>query len=363
MQIFNIIKLKTIILLIFFCFLGKILFSQEQSAVKNIYIELNLKGNENYRAKAVKESYKIALARYFAWITIKNFSDISILVNSIQTKDYISGYSIESEKYKKDKYSALITVNFDKKKVEELLQSKGIKYFLKKGPKTLIIPIIKFESRLVLWDDPNPWFDIWLRRPLDSNLNLFILPSGEADDLITLSAEDALNLKYYKIKKLSNKYNTNQVYILLVDVESYNKGYNNSITAYDGFTKENIFELINQKIKKEDLNKNLYNLANTFANYLDDLWVKKNLEKISSKTSITIEVQYKKYRQWIDIKKYLKNSEKIISFNIIKMSNKKALIKLNILSLDALMKDLKNTKYLVNQNKNNLFITIKDETS
>ena len=43
---------------------------------------------------------------------------------------------------------------------------------------------MNFNDRLILWDDPNPWFEAWLSRPLDSNLNQFILPSGEVDDLI-----------------------------------------------------------------------------------------------------------------------------------------------------------------------------------
>ena len=148
------------------------------------------------------------------WITLKETSDIISLVDLLEARDYVSGYSIENEKYKKEKYSALITVTFEKNKLERFLENKNIEFFSKKGPKTLIIPIINFEKRLILWDDPNPWFDVWLRRPLDSTLNLFTLPTGEADDLITLSAQDAINLKYFKIKKLSNRIKRRNIYWL-----------------------------------------------------------------------------------------------------------------------------------------------------
>ena len=203
MKTFNIIKLENIVLIFLICFFANISFCTNQAVVKNIYIELEIKENIDHRTNAVEASYKIALSRYLKWITLKETPDIINLLELLEARDYVSGYSIENEKYKREKYSALITVTIEKNKLEKFLEKQNIEYFSKKGPKTLIIPIIKFEQRLILWDDPNPWFDVWLRRPLDSNLNLFTLPAGEADDLITLSAQDAINLKYFKIKKIS----------------------------------------------------------------------------------------------------------------------------------------------------------------
>lgn len=355
MQTFN-IKLKFFLLALFVFQFTSLVFSKDQNIVKNIYIELDLKDNKNYRTKAIDYSYTIALARYLKWITLKESTEISSLISSINPKDYISGYSIENEKYKKDKYSALITVNFEQSKLEKFLTSKGIKYFSKRGPATLIIPVIKFENRMVLWDDPNPWFDIWLRRPLDSNLNLFILPSGEADDLITLSASDAFNLEYFKIKRLSNKYNATQACVLLINVKSYNKKYTYNLTVYDGLTQQLIFSTDEKQVTRYEFVKSLYETSNTFSDYFDNLWVEKNLENIKLETIVMVEVEYENYRQWIGTKKYLTNNEKVSSLNILSMSNNKALIKLNIISLDSLFDDLRQNNYLVKQNENSFSI-------
>ena len=335
-------------------------FSANQAVVKNIYIELELKENADHRTMAIEASYKIALSRYLKWITLKETSDIINLVDLLEARDYVSGYSIENEKYKREKYSALITVTFEKNKLEKFLDSKDIDFFSKKGPKSLIIPIINFENRLVLWDDPNPWFDVWLRRPLDSNLNLFTLPAGEADDLITLSAQDAIDLKYFKIKKLANKYDAVQAYILLVNVKSKNEKLNLSIEVYDGFSQQVIFssDIENTEIYNLDYYLNI--LADTFADYFDDLWVKENLDNINSETKILAEISYKKYNEWIKIKKYLINNEKIIKYNLLTISNKSALIELNILSIDDLVEDLERNRFKIFKKENNLFIS-KDE--
>ena len=361
MKTFNIIKFENIFLIFLICFFVNISFSANQAVVKNIYIELELKENVDHRTIAIEASYKIALSRYLKWITLKETSDIINLVDLLEARDYVSGYSIENEKYKKEKYSALITVTFEKNKLEKFLENKNIEFFSKKGPKTLIIPIINFEQRLILWDDPNPWFDVWLRRPLDSNLNLFTLPTGEADDLITLSAQDAINLKYFKIKKLANKYEAEQAYILLVNVESKNEKLNLSIEVYDGFTQEVIFSSDIENIEINNFDYNLNVLADTFADYFDDLWVKENLDNINSETKVLAEISYKKYNEWIKIKNFLINNEKILKYNILIISNKNALIELNILSIDDFVEDLIKNKFKIYKKENNLFIS-KDES-
>ena len=357
MKTFNIIKLENIFLIFLICFFVNISFSANQAVVKNIYIELDLKENVDHRAIAIETSYKLALSRYLKWITLKETQGIIDLVDLLEARDYVSGYSIENEKYKKEKYSALITVTFEKDKLEKFLENKNIEFFSKKGPKTLIIPIINFEQRLILWDDPNPWFDVWLRRPLDSNLNLFTLPTGEVDDLITLSAEDAINLKYFKIKKLANKYEAEQAYILLVNVESQNEKINLSVEAYDGFSQEVIFSSDIENIKINNFNYNLNVFADTFADYIDDLWVKENLDKFNYETKVLAKVSYKKYSEWIKIKNFLINNEKVLKYNILIISNNNATIELNILSIDNFVEDLIKNKFKIVKKENKIFIS------
>ena len=357
MKTFNIIKLENIFLIFLICFFVNISFSANQAVVKNIHIELDLKDNVDHRTIAIETSYKIALSRYLKWITLKESPDIIDLVDLLEARDYVSGYSIENEKYKKEKYSALITVTFEKNKLEKFLENKNIEFFSKKGPKTLIIPIINFEQRLILWDDPNPWFDVWLRRPLDSNLNLFTLPTGEVDDLITLSAQDAINLKYFKIKKLANKYEAEQAYILLVNVESQNEKINLSIEVYNGFSQEVIFSSNLENIKINNFDYHLNAFADTFADYIDDLWVKENLDSINSETKVLAKISYKKYSEWIKIKNFLINNEKVLKYNILIISNNNATIELNILSIDNFVEDLIKNKFKIDKKENNLFIS------
>ncbi len=357
MKIINITYLiKLLIFILFNVFFSSFILASELNMVKDIYIELNFKNNQDYRKKALESSYEIAFRRYLNWITLENKADIEKIVADLVPKDYVLGYSIESEKFKKEKYSALISINFEKEKIEKLLISKNIKFYNKKGPKTLIIPLLNFDKRMVLWDDPNPWFEAWIRRPLDSNLTNFILPSGEVEDLITLNAEDANNLKYYKIKKLATRYEAVDALVLKIDLVLENNEYNYYLKAYDGLSQEEISISELNYIQTKNINAGLYNLSNEFANFYDDMWVKKNLAKIEAQSNKLLELRYDKFGQWLKIKEYLTNNDKVISFSILNLSNKKATINVNLISESLFLDDLSKNSYNVNKKSDNLLI-------
>ena len=70
----------------------------------------------------MQQSYNIGLKRYLDWVTVSSQDSIRSLLESIDPSNLVTSYSIESESFSAEKYSALITVNFDIKKVEKLLK-------------------------------------------------------------------------------------------------------------------------------------------------------------------------------------------------------------------------------------------------
>ena len=361
MQTINITNLKKLLALISFCvFFSCNATSIDKYAVKDIYIELNLNKNEEYRKKALEIAYKDGLLRYLNWITLEQKEEIVKIIDTISIKDFVSGYSIDSEKFKKNKYSALISVNFEKKKVIDLLDNKSIKYIFQAGPKTLVIPLMNFENRLILWDDPNPWFEAWLSRPLDPNLNKFLLPTGEVDDLITLSALEAKNLEYYKLKNISVKYDAKKILVIIVNVDKREDYYTLGLKVFDGLEQEEVSLEGFSFLSSNDLNKDLLKLANEFSNYYDDLWVKKNIDKINYRSRWLVEVRYNKFSEWIKIKNILLNSDKVTKLVISSLSNKRAFVDINVVSEELFLKELNEANYKIEKYDNILKIIYKN---
>ena len=106
---------------------------------------------------------------------------------------------------------------------------------------------------------------------------------------------------------------------------------------------------------------NLNVLADSFADYYDDLWVKENLNNINSEKKVLAKISYNRYNEWIQIKKFLINNERILRYNILIISNKNATVELNILSIDDFVEDLEKNSFKIVKKENNLFIS-KDES-
>lgn len=325
----------------------------EKSSVENIFIEFNFNKNLPSRKKALDISYQIAIKRYLEWVTILKNDEIESLLDKINTNLFITGYSIENEKFTKTKYSALITVNLDLSKIKNYFKNNNIAFFLEEGPKTLIIPVIKYKNRSILWDDPNPWFEAWMKRPLDANLTDFLLPTGEVEDLITLSAKDAEDFVNYKIKNMSTKYSAEEVLILQLEVEQTQGFYNLQLLAYQGLKEEKmLLEDFSYK-KEKNLEKSILNLANAFAKKYDDLWVEDNIKRLELESYALVRLNYNSLSDWIKIKRSLLNSQNLSSLEIRSMTNSSAIVFIKFLSKEKLVYDLE---------ENNIYIDEKGET-
>ena len=163
----------------------------------------------------------------------------------------VTSYSIESESFSAEKYSALITVNFDIKKIEKLLRKKNIKYYAGNGPEILVLPLMSYNKQLILWDDPNPWYQSWIERPIDGNLTNFVIPDGDLEDLIIINAEDTRNLNFQKIKNISIKYGVKKSLVPFLKIDEVDGKISYLLRCFDGLSKKTI----NIEIVKESENK------------------------------------------------------------------------------------------------------------
>ena len=251
-----------------------------KSTVKGIFIEFQLKKDQDNRMHALQKSYLIGLERYLDWITVSSKNSIKELLKNVNPSDLVASYSIESESFSSKKYSALITVNFNMNKIESFLKEKNIKYYAGDGPRVLVLPLMSYNGHLILWDDPNPWFQGWIERPLDGNLTNFIIPEGDLQDLIIINAEDARNLNFKKIKNISQKYEVKSVLVPFLKISEINGKISYEIRCFDGLNKEEINLEIVKEADSESFNIFVFDILNSFTSLYDDYWVYDNLLKI-----------------------------------------------------------------------------------
>ena len=117
-----------------------------------------------------------------------------------------------------------------------------------------------------------------------------------------------------------------QAYVLLVNVESIMKNQFKYRSLW-WLSQEVIFSSDIENIKFLILTITL-NVCRYFCWLFWWFVGKENLDNIIHETKVLAEISYKKYNEWIKIKKFLINNEKILKYNILIISNNNATIEL-----------------------------------
>lgn len=98
--------------------------------------------------------------------------------------------AIESEKRSSVRYLATLSVRFKPEAVRRFLGGSEVPYTETRRQPAVVLPV-HIGDEAVLWDDPNPWREVWARRR-DDGLAPLIVPLGELQDVLTVTAEQAL---------------------------------------------------------------------------------------------------------------------------------------------------------------------------
>lgn len=344
--------LNIIIYLLFFNIIQTYSNDTVKSTVKGIFIEFELKKNQENRKNALQQSYLIGLERYLDWVTVSSKSSIGKLLKSINPSNFVTSYSIESESFSAEKYSALITVNFDFKKIEKLLKEKNIKYYAGNGPETLILPLMSYNNQLILWDDPNPWFKSWIERPIDGNLTNFIIPNGDLEDLIIVNADDARNLNFKEIKNISIKYGVKKVMVPFLKIDETEGNITYLLRCFDGLSKETLNINIIKESDSKGFNIAMFDILNSFTRLYDDYWVYDNIKKMESQVTIEANIIYESFNDWIFIKNIIKKSNNVNYFRVSDISTKETYARIKVINENKFITELESNNWSIKKNNN-----------
>ena len=178
---------------------------------------------------------------------------------------------------------------------------------------------MSYNNQLILWDDPNPWYQSWIERPIDGNLTNFVIPDGDLEDLIIINAEDTRNLNFQKIKNISMKYGVKKVLVPFLKIDEVDGKISYLLRCFDGLSKETINIEIIRESENKGFNVVMFDILNSFTSLYDDYWVYDNLKKMESQFVIEANIIYESFKDWIFIKKdIIKNSNNVNFFQSIK---------------------------------------------
>ncbi|MEK6733492.1 MAG: hypothetical protein AABY27_00065 [Pseudomonadota bacterium] len=367
----------TLIFLVF----SSISFAEEVYIVKSIKISAINKNANIARNAAIEEgqikAFTILVKKHFPSASMGTISDDKIL-------NTVSGFELSDEKRSATNYFAKINVKFNKKQIDDIMNSIGADFKEKeqiteiaenhqsfKTPAepttTLLIPIYKSQGKTAWLDDDNSWLQFWNNIISSDDFKAhYVLPLGDLEDIAIIN-QNIFNRDIVDLSSLYERYNVNN--IALIKLEVLESSPTNHFALQASFINKNSF--IWQKhnfsdLEGADLNQLFKNSAKEVKNFDFASIYNKKLHPdftITDPFNIEAEVVVKDYSDWLEIEKAILSSKYISNFLLKKISFEKYLISftyhVSFSDLQTIFKnhnfdlqDLTNNKFTITKNLN-----------
>ncbi|HUR43468.1 MAG TPA: DUF2066 domain-containing protein [Aestuariivirga sp.] len=129
---------------------------------------------------------------------------------------YLKSLSIEQENSSPGRYIGTFTVRFLPAKIQQLLESYGVRVPARQAPPIIVLPVYREASGSKLWED-NLWRKAWLDLRAEQALVPIIVPIGDLEDTETLTEEDALNDDPIKLEAIRRRYGASSLVVAVAE--------------------------------------------------------------------------------------------------------------------------------------------------
>ena len=228
----------------------------------------------------------------------------------------IETFSIKEEKFYNKNYSLNLGVSFNKKKIFNYLNSKGIFPAQIVEENFLFIPIIIDQSKTdLLVFSNNPIYKNWQKENQKNYLINYILASEDLEDL-NLIKDNYLELENYDFDEIIKKYYIENSIITLIFKDQNHIKVLSKINIKDKkVIKSNSFKNIELN-NSDDLKKLIHNLKTIY----EDFWKESNLINTSIKLPLYIQVNNRNFELSSKFEKTLDKIDLISNYSVSKFN-------------------------------------------
>ena len=274
--------------------------------------ELNFKKN-----KVIDVGFKTSFLNLLSMITTSGDRHKIKNIPTKKIKSMIDSFTISNEKFINNEYFAKLETTFNKKKVLNFLERKGIFPSTPIKNKVLLVPIlVDSETDNIYLFNNNVFYERWNDKKKSYQLLEYLLPSEDLEDLNNIQ-EMSNSIETYDFSNLIKKYDLKD-YIILIIFKNKNE-----VKILSKINLNNFLKINNQKYLDVNLNneKHLDKILENLKNMYEDRWKKNNEINTSIKLPLTISIDSKNYKNIQKLEVALNNMDLISDFYIINFNS------------------------------------------
>lgn len=187
--------------------------SADVFTIRNVEVNEKASSELTAKSKALAAGQRRALTAMFKRITMLHDHGRLPAATDRLVTELVRDFSVSEEKFGGGRYLGKLSVRFRPKPVRNLLQQMYIPFAETASRPLVVLPVMVRGKSQLLWDEPNPWFDVWGEAATPDGLLPLVMPHRELSDVLLIAAEQASAGHLTRLRAVSQKYKTRGVVV------------------------------------------------------------------------------------------------------------------------------------------------------
>eukprot|EP01093_Parvamoeba_rugata_P018539 TRINITY_DN792_c0_g1_i5.p1 TRINITY_DN792_c0_g1~~TRINITY_DN792_c0_g1_i5.p1 ORF type:complete len:250 (-),score=59.98 TRINITY_DN792_c0_g1_i5:50-799(-) len=226
-------------------------FAQDIFTVTGVHVDESAETAAAAREKALEIGQRKAFEEVIARLTLPEDRAGLQMPAGSEITNMVRDFGVSNEKTSSVRYIADMTVRFKDDELRRFLRFRDISFAELQSKPVMIVPVYRTSGYVTLWDDPNPWRDVWARNVATSGLVPIKAPIGDLTDIGTVSAEQAENGSMERLAALAKRYGADVAVVASADVSGATgaETVDVTVTRYDPNSGPQVFGVQESMVK------------------------------------------------------------------------------------------------------------------
>ncbi len=305
-------------------------FAQDIFTVTGVHVDESAETAAAAREKALEVGQRRAFEEVVARLTLPEDRAGLQIPATGEITNMVRDFGVSGEKTSSVRYIADMTVRFKDDELRRYLRFRDVSFAELQSKPVMIVPVYRTSGYVSLWDDPNPWREIWSRNIATSGLVPIKAPIGDLTDIGTVSAEQAENGAMDRLAMLAKRYGADVAVVASADVSGPGgaETVNVSVTRYDPNGAPQVFGVQESTLPDETLDEALVRAAKSVQDQLADGWKRANLINYSTGGNLMVFIPITGLQDWAKIEDKLVGLPVVRNSRVVAMSRREVQLSL-----------------------------------
>ncbi|MGI9485184.1 MAG: DUF2066 domain-containing protein [Geminicoccaceae bacterium] len=279
--------------------------------VTDIAVDATAENAVAARSQAHKEGQRDGLQRLLRrLVPVEDHGRLPVAGN-LSAESFVQNFEIEDEQLSNTRYLARMTIAFDPKRVQELLETERLPFSEKVSPPVLVLPLFKSLDGTALWPEGNPWWAAWAKQLEAERPLRLIMPLGDLEDVSAVTIDQAANGDQLAIQRLASRYGAKDGIVASVELLS-DPSAGEPVSIRLGAKRAGQLNRSGQPFTLEGapgdpLELVLENAVVRLQNNLDEQWKSQHVLRLDTGGLIFVDIPINSLADWVNINRDLEN--------------------------------------------------------